>query len=82
MNIRSIAAELVAVRRESTGERITRLRLEWGWSIRELAQRAGLHPTTVQRAEDDARVFADTIEALADALSVDVAYLWNGRGEP
>jgi transcriptional regulator with XRE-family HTH domain len=45
------------------------LRINLGWSQRELAIAAGLSPSIVKRAEEGAPIHARTAKALADALS-------------
>jgi transcriptional regulator with XRE-family HTH domain len=46
------------------------LRTERGWTTRDLAERAGLQLTTVQRAERGERVKIETLSRLANALGV------------
>lgn len=65
--------------RETTGERLRRLRLARGWTQAQLAERAGIRPLTISRAEGDHDMYAHTLDALATALGVDMTYLWNGK---
>lgn len=67
------------VLRESTGERIRRLRLASDRSIRQLAADAGVCHTVVQRAENDHNVYLHNFVAIAEVLNVDLQYLWDGR---
>lgn len=64
--------------RETTGERIRRLRMARGWSQRKLGDEAGISFLTVFRAERDDRIFADTLDALATAFGTSMDYVWRG----
>ena len=44
-------------------------RVNLGWTQHELANRAGIHPTLIKRAEDGERIQPKTAKAIADALS-------------
>lgn len=65
--------------RETTGERLRRLRLESDRSIRQLATDAGVCHTVVQRAENDHAIYLHNFVALAEALTVSLDYLWGGE---
>ena len=57
--------------------RVAELRRAKGWTQKELADRAGVSRQTVIRAESEAnrRLDYDVLEKLAEAFSVDPAYL-------
>jgi transcriptional regulator with XRE-family HTH domain len=65
----------------NTAENITRLRDSRGWSIQELADRAGLKRNTLSRWESgvSAKIPAEALAALAAALGVSVDELLTGR---
>lgn len=44
-------------------------RIDLGWSVRKLAQEAGISPHVARRAETGEPIQASTARALADALS-------------
>jgi transcriptional regulator with XRE-family HTH domain len=44
-------------------------RINLGWSVRRLAQEAGISPQVARRAEDGDPIQASTAKAIADALS-------------
>ncbi|MBA2681341.1 MAG: helix-turn-helix transcriptional regulator [Ktedonobacteraceae bacterium] len=44
-------------------------RIDLGWSLRKLAQEAGISHQVAKRAEDGGLIQASTAKALADALS-------------
>ena len=44
-------------------------RIDLGWSVRRLAQEAGISHPVAKRAEDGEPIQASTAKALADALS-------------
>lgn len=67
-----------AVVRETTGERIRRLRLASDRSIRDLAADSGVNTQSIWRAEHDHDVYAYTLVALAKALDVCPCVLWEG----
>lgn len=70
-----------SVVRETTGSRLTRLRMMLDWSQEDLAFEAGLTQGTVCLIETDQKTpRADTLDALADALGVSMGYLWKGEG--
>jgi transcriptional regulator with XRE-family HTH domain len=53
-------------------------RMEKGWTQEHLAEVAGISARTVQRVERDGSASADTLQALASALDVDVKMLLEG----
>ena len=57
--------------------RIRELRHARGWSLRELARRAGVRPATLSAIENRQTTGIDfeTLEKLANALEVDPGYL-------
>lgn len=58
-------------RREAIGARIKRLRQERGWTQRELAERSGIDPATMNQIETGVRApDVVTIDSLADSLGV------------
>lgn len=59
------------------GEKITRARDRKGWSRRELAERAGLHPSHIGMIERGERsdIRRETVAKLAEALEVPLEYL-------
>lgn len=80
-SIRIVDKPLVV--RETTGDRLTRLRTQRGWTQEELAFKAGITQGTVSLIERDEKTpKADTLDALAEALGVTLDYLWAGKGEP
>ena len=62
---------------EMIAERIRTARTSRGWSQKELATRAGIHPVVLNRLEKGhkAGVQAETIRRLAEALQVTSDYL-------
>jgi len=44
-------------------------RIDLGWSVRKLAQEAGISPQVAKRAEDGDPIQASTAKAIADAVS-------------
>lgn len=78
MNVRTLDTR-PSVLRESTGERIKRLRLASDRSMRDLAADAGVCVTVVQRAENDHNIYAHNLAALAKVLDTTMDYLWSGR---
>jgi transcriptional regulator with XRE-family HTH domain len=65
-------------RREATGDRIERLRLERGWTQAELSERASIAQMTVYRAETGHEMYAWTLAAIAEALGVTMDALYRG----
>lgn len=59
------------------GEKVQRVREKMGWSRKELADRAGLHPSHIGLIERGGRteVRPTTVSRLADALGVPLLYL-------
>lgn len=68
-----------AVLPETTGQRIRRLRLASGRSIRQLAADAGVARMVVMGAEQDRSILLHTFVAIAEALGVGLDELWSGR---
>jgi transcriptional regulator with XRE-family HTH domain len=62
---------------EGIAERVRKAREYRGWSQKELATRAGIHPVVLNRLEKGhkAGVQAETIRRLAEALRVSADYL-------
>lgn len=62
---------------ETLAQRVTRLREQMGWTKRELADKAHLHPTHIGLIERAGRVDVryDTLEKIAGAFGVTVAFL-------
>lgn len=78
--MRSIALSDAPTIRETTGQRIRRLRTEHGWSQARLAEIANMTPQAIQQAETrNIDMHASTLEGLADALGVTMGELWRGR---
>ena len=76
------AASLASV---DLADRIEKLRLARGWYQRELSRRAGLSEGTLNNRlkairERNGSLRGDTLEAIARAFGVDVAWLLTGRG--
>lgn len=80
MNVRTLDIR-PPVLRETTGERIRRLRLESGRSIVQLAHEAGISRKAVANAESDGDVYLYTFARIAEALGVEIGHLWDGRTE-
>lgn len=51
------------------GEKLKKLRVDLGWTLRELARQSGVDAVTVSRAEKGLPVQAPTAKAIADAFS-------------
>ncbi len=51
-------------------DKLQRLRVDKGWSIRELAEAAGVHRNTVWKIEHGGKATAKTLKKLGDALGV------------
>lgn len=66
------------VLRETTGERLRRLRLAKGWSQMELGLRAGTSQFCVWNLERGSESTAHTLSALAEVLGTCLCYLWAG----
>ena len=68
---------------ETIAERIRTARTSRGWSQKELATRAGIHPVVLNRLEKGhkAGVQAETIRRLAEALQVTSDYLLGLKDE-
>ena len=68
---------------ETIAERIRTARAHRGWSQKELATRAGIHPVVLNRLEKGhkAGVQAETIRRLAAALQVTSDYLLGLKDE-
>ena len=65
---------------EGFGERLWRMRDDKGWSQEELAERAGISPTTVVHLERDAQLpRMPTLRKLAGAIGVSVQELAEGE---
>lgn len=64
--------------RETTGERIRRLRGARGWSQARLAEEANLDQQTISHVERGNEPKVSSLEMLADALGVTMDYLWRG----
>ena len=70
------------IRNETMGQTIKRRRLQLGMSLRDLAAKAGVHHSTIDRIETDYFKVVDpaTLEAIADALHIDRLYLLSRNG--
>jgi transcriptional regulator with XRE-family HTH domain len=68
---------------ETIAERIRIARVHRGWSQKELATRAGIHPVVLNRLEKGhkAGVQAETIRRLAEVLQVTSDYLLGLKDE-
>jgi ribosome-binding protein aMBF1 (putative translation factor) len=79
--------ETMAVRRatlsESFGDRLYRIRTAKGLRQRDLGARIGVTQGVISHWErDDREPLAEHLFLLADALGVDVRWLWRGRTTP
>lgn len=64
------------------GERLKWAREKASWTVRELAQRAGIAPSSITDVELDSRTpRTDTVERLATALKVERCWLAYGDGK-
>lgn len=78
--VRTMAFHSAPTVRETTGERIKRLRKARGWSQAQLAEAAGLEQQAISHAERDRHEpRISTIEAIADALDETIGGVWRGR---
>ena len=65
------------------GERIRGLRTERGWTLKELAGRAGLSPRFLVQVESGrGNISVRNLCAVADVLGTEAAQLLRERGEP
>lgn len=67
---------------EPDGEAIQRRRVEKGWRVEDLAQKARCSPRTVENVERGANVYLYTLSKFAQALGVEVAALMAGAAPP
>src|SRR5579863_1668959 len=58
--------------RTADAQAIKRLRGEKGWSRETCAEKAGLHPDTIKRAENGARLLLEKLGSIARALGVEL----------
>lgn len=73
----------IVVREETFGERLRRMRLAAGLSLRGLAARISADHTLVCHFESGAKQpSVDSLVLMADALDTTMDYLFRGRGEP
>lgn len=65
------------------GDRVRDLRQQMGWNQKETAERAELHPTHIGLIEKGVRtrIGPDTLEKLAGAFGVSMAYLLGEAGD-
>jgi transcriptional regulator with XRE-family HTH domain len=57
-------------------QRLHELRVQYDWSLQELAERSGVHYVTIHRAEKGStRITAPVVMALAKTLNVTTDYL-------
>lgn len=67
------------VTRETTGDRLLRLRTAQGWTQEALAHEIGLTKSAIGKFELGlATPYVHTLDALAEALGVSMEYLWKG----
>lgn len=64
------------------GPAIQRLRVEKGWGIEDLANKASCSIKTVENVERGAKVYPYTLSRLAKALGVEVSTLMAGSAPP
>ena len=60
-------------------EKLKALRVDKGWSIRQLAQQAGVSQTTVWKIENGGGANAATLKKLGDALGIRASELLQER---
>ncbi|WP_129792588.1 helix-turn-helix transcriptional regulator [Sphingosinicella sp. CPCC 101087] len=56
-------------------------RLHSGFTLRELASRAGIPPARLERCEGRSRLLEEEAQAIADALGIGRSYVQRYRGE-
>lgn len=69
MQLAALGTTLSAVEEDDTGERIRERRARLGWSVKELAERAGLDRDTVASVEAGGNARIQTVHAIRRALS-------------
>ena len=67
---------------EPDGEAIQRLRIEKGWRVEDLAEKARCSLKTVENVERGANVYLYTLRKFAQALGVEVSTLMTGAAPP
>lgn len=79
MIVRMLSADApITLVRETTGERIVRLRSSRDWTQEQLSEVAGLSIQTISRAENGCEIYASTLDALALALETTMDAIWRG----
>ena len=64
------------------GEQIYAGRRALGWSQRELAKAARVHPNTICTAERTGRITTETLSRIVDALGVEITIPAHQSGQP
>lgn len=57
------------------GYRIYRTRMRKGWTVKHLAELAGVHPNTISKAENGGGASVSTMSRVAGALKVSAGHL-------